>query len=76
MARTVVGYVPSGYLNSAASTVSSGSVDVESGLPIATGLTVGAFHEITDADALALQQPQRDHVSQHVVLGNLRVGST
>jgi hypothetical protein len=55
--RTVVGYIPSGYLNSAASTTPTGSVDAETQLPINTGLTLGAFVEVNDADALAWSNP-------------------
>lgn len=58
MSRTVVGYVPSGYLNSAASASPTGSVDVETGLPIATGLNVGAFQEFSDGEAFAYTNPK------------------
>jgi hypothetical protein len=58
MSRTVVGYVPSGFLNSAASTSPFGSVDAETGAPIATGLNVGAFQEFGDGEALSYSQPQ------------------
>jgi hypothetical protein len=57
MSRTVVGYIPSGYLNSAASSSPTGSVDAETGLPIVTGLTVGAFQEFTDSEALGYSAP-------------------
>lgn len=52
MARTVVGYIPKRFLNSAASPVSSGAVDSESGLPLQQGLTLGAFQEFGDGEAL------------------------
>lgn len=52
MSRTVAGYIPSGFLNSSASSSPTGSVDAETGLPISTGLTVGAFQEFTDSEAL------------------------
>lgn len=57
MARTVVGYIPSGYLNSAASAGPTGSTDAETGTPIATGLNVGAFQEFSDAEALTYTNP-------------------
>jgi len=57
MARTVVGYVPSGFLNSAASATPWGSTDAETGAPIATGISVGQFQEFGDASALALTSP-------------------
>lgn len=50
--RTVVGYVPNGFLNASASASSTGSSDVVTGLPIATGLNVGDFYEIGDGTAL------------------------
>jgi len=52
MPRTKVGYIPSGFLNSAASSTAAGSVDAETGLPIQVGLTIGAFQEFTDTEAL------------------------
>lgn len=58
MARTVVGYIPSGFLNSAASASPSGSIDAETGATIATGLNVGAFQEFGDGEALSYSQPQ------------------
>jgi hypothetical protein len=51
MARTVVGYIPSGFLNSAASATSSGSTDAETGATIQAGLVVGAFTEYGDSSA-------------------------
>jgi len=57
MARGKIGYLPSGYLNSAASATPGGSTDAESGLPIATGLTVGLLQEFTDAEALRYSAP-------------------
>jgi hypothetical protein len=57
MARTVVGYIPSGFLNSAASASPSGSIDAETGAKIDTGLNVGAFQEFGDGEALSYSQP-------------------
>ena len=57
MSRSVVGYIPSGFLNSAASTSPFGSVDAETGAPIATGLVVGTFQEFSDAEAKSYSQP-------------------
>lgn len=57
MSRSVVGYIPSGYLNSAASASQFGSTDAESGLPIATGLVVGTFQEFSDAEAKRYSNP-------------------
>ncbi len=50
--RTVVNYVPNGFIDRAASASVSGSTDAESGLPIATGLTLGSFSEIDDGQML------------------------
>lgn len=50
--RTVVNYVPNGFIDRAASASKFGSTDGESGLPIATGLTLGAFQEFDDAQVL------------------------
>ena len=50
--RTVVNYVPNGFLDRGASATVTGSTDAESGLPIATGLTLGSFQEFNDAQAL------------------------
>jgi hypothetical protein len=55
--RTVVGYIPSGYLNSAASPTSTGSQEGTTGLPIATGLGVGQIIEIGDGDAKGWSNP-------------------
>jgi hypothetical protein len=55
--RTVVGYIPSGYLNSAASPTSTGSQEATTGLAIATGLNVGNFLEVSDSDAKAWSNP-------------------
>lgn len=57
MSRTVIGYLPSGYLNSAASASPTGSTDAESGLPIQTGLELGQFQEFGDADAARYSNP-------------------
>lgn len=46
MARTVVGYLGPNGLNNMASTSPTGSVEALTGLPIATGLEVGAFREL------------------------------
>jgi len=51
MARTVVGYLGANGLNNMASTVSTGSVEVLTGIPIATGLGVGAFRELGENQA-------------------------
>lgn len=48
--RSLVGYIPGGFLNGAASTVATGCVDVESGLPLNTGLGVGQIAEYGDTD--------------------------
>ena len=48
--RTLVGYIPGGYLNSAASPVNTGSQDAETLLPINTGLGVGQIAEYGDSD--------------------------
>lgn len=50
--RTVVSYVPGGFLDRAASATKTGSTDAESGLPIATGLTLGSFQEFDDGQVL------------------------
>jgi len=50
--RTVVNYVPNGFIDRAASATVTGSTDAESGLPIATGLTLGSFQEFNDAQVL------------------------
>jgi hypothetical protein len=55
--RTWTGYIPSGYLNSAASTSPSGSVDAETGAPIQAGLVVGAFQEFGDDEAKSYSNP-------------------
>lgn len=57
MARTVVGYLPSGFLNSSASASVSGSTDAETGIAIQTGLTLGAFGEYTDVEAALYTNP-------------------
>lgn len=51
MPRTVVGYLPGGYLNNGASASRFGSTDTESGLPIATGIDTGQFQEFSDGNA-------------------------
>jgi len=48
--RTVVGYIPGGFLNSAASATVTGSTDAETGIPINTGLGVGQIAEYGDLD--------------------------
>ena len=58
MSRTVVGYIPSGYLNSAASPGPTGSVEAATGLPINTGLTLGALQEFSDSEALTFTNPK------------------
>lgn len=58
MARGKTGYIPKGYLNSAASTTSAGSTDAESGLPIQGGLTLGLYQEFTDSEALRYSNGQ------------------
>lgn len=50
--RTVVNYIPNGFLDRAASATITGSTDAESGLPISTGLTLGSFSEISDGQVL------------------------
>jgi hypothetical protein len=50
MARTVVGYIKQ-FLNTSASPSYSASVEAVTGLPIATGINVGAFEEFSDGDA-------------------------
>lgn len=54
--RTWTGYIPSGYLNSAASTSPTGAVDAETGAFLPTGLVVGQFVEIEDAQAKTWSQ--------------------
>lgn len=51
MARTVVGYVGPNGLNNMASASPTASIETLTGLPIATGLTVGAFQEFTAEEA-------------------------
>ena len=46
MSRTVVGYIGANGLNNMASSSPTGSVEALTGLPIATGLTVGQFREL------------------------------
>ena len=46
MPRTVVGYLGANGLNNMASSSPTGSVEALTGLPIATGLTVGDFREL------------------------------
>jgi hypothetical protein len=50
MARTVVGYIKQ-YLNNMASTTATASVEALTGLPINTGLNVGAFQEFSNGEA-------------------------
>ena len=50
--RTVVNYVPNGFIDRAASATVTGSTDAESGLPISTGLTLGSFSEVDDGQML------------------------
>lgn len=57
MARTVVGYLPGGFLNAAASTGPTGSTETVTGLPIATGLNVGQFQEFSDTEAAQYSSP-------------------
>ena len=52
MARTTVGYIPGGFLNSAATANASGSTEAATGLQIATGINVGAFTEYSATEAL------------------------
>jgi hypothetical protein len=66
MSRTVVGFIPSGYLNSAASASPSGSTDAETGLPINTGLVVGAFTEYGDGSALLYTNPKNGQLTSIV----------
>lgn len=63
MSRTVVSFIPSGYLNSAASASPTGSVDAETGIPISTGLNVGQFQEFSDGEALAYTNPKIGQVT-------------
>ena len=56
MSRTVVGYIKK-YLNLSASATPTASTEAATGLPIATGITVGAFQEFSDAEALTLSNP-------------------
>jgi hypothetical protein len=58
MSITKVGYLPSGFLNSAASASPTGSIDAETQTPIATGLNVGAFQEFSDGEALEYTNPK------------------
>lgn len=58
MARTVAGYVPGGYLNSAASAGPTGSVEPATGLSIATGVTLGQFQEFSDGTAKKYSNPK------------------
>jgi hypothetical protein len=58
--RTWTGYIPSGYLNSAASQVFSGSIDAETGATIATGLVPGAMTEIGAAQAASWSNPSNN----------------
>lgn len=51
MSRTVVGYIKASGLNNMASTSPTGSVEALTGLPIATGLGVGQFRELTAGEA-------------------------
>lgn len=51
--RTVVSYLNNGFLNSASSSVASGSSDATTGIAFPTGLNSGDFLEINDAQALA-----------------------
>ena len=52
MSRTVVGYIPGGFLNSAATTSTYGVTDSETGAALPTGLALGQQTEYTDAEAL------------------------
>jgi hypothetical protein len=58
MSITKVGYIPSGFLNSAATASPTGSIDAETQTPIATGLNVGAFQEFSDGEALEYTNPK------------------
>lgn len=51
--RTTVTYLAGAKLNSGASANASGSTEPITGLPIATGVNVGDFLELTDAQALS-----------------------
>lgn len=51
--RTTVTYLAGAKLNSGASANASGSTEPVTGLPIATGVNVGDFLELTDAQALS-----------------------
>jgi hypothetical protein len=55
--RTWTGYIPSGYLNSAASQVYSGSVDAETGAVLPTGLVLGAMTEYGAGTAASFSNP-------------------
>jgi len=57
MPRTVVGYV-NPFLNKMASASSTGSVEVITGAPIATGVSVGDFQEYSDAAAALYSSKQ------------------
>jgi hypothetical protein len=50
--RTQITYLAGGYLNAGASATPSGSTEPVTGLPIATGVNVGDFIELTDEQAL------------------------
>lgn len=54
--RTVVSYIQT-YLNAMASAGATGSVEPATGLPINTGINVGAFMEVPDTDALKYSAP-------------------
>lgn len=54
--RTTVTYLQGGYLNAGASATAGGSTEPVTGLPIATGVNVGDFIELTDAQALAFSK--------------------
>lgn len=51
MARTVVGYIKQ-FLNSSANASQYGSTEPVTGLPISTGINVGAWQEFSDGEAL------------------------
>lgn len=73
MSRTVVGFIPpGGFLNQAASASSTGSIDSETGIQIATGLNVGAFQEFSDGEAASYTNPK---VGQVTAINQVTAGS-
>lgn len=51
MARTVVGYFSANGMNNMASASPTASIETVTGLPIATGLAVGQFKELSEGEA-------------------------